>query len=112
MTRQEYPEWASVAIVTKNGEPQSFVSQFSTWPHADLRLAAMATELKLPELEAVQHSSAGRVKVSTSRLEQGLPLPLGNLGKGKSPLRSSFHFGMKDVDFEHKSYMIDSPNEA
>ena len=65
MTRQEYPEWASIAMVTKYGEPQAFVSLFPTWPHPDLHLATMATELRLPEeLEAVQYSSAGRVKVS------------------------------------------------
>lgn len=53
----------------------------------------MATELKLPEeLEAVQYSSTGRVKVSSNRngIEQGLSFSVGELGSGQLPLQNSF----------------------
>lgn len=53
----------------------------------------MATELKLPEeLEAVQYSSIGRVKVSSNRNgnEWGLSLTVGELCRGQLPLQNSF----------------------
>ena len=62
---QEYPPWATVAIATKYGEPQDFTSVFPSWPHADLRLATMATQLNLPAdfSASTPYPSAGRVKV-------------------------------------------------
>ena len=62
---QEYPPWATVVIATKYGEPQDFTSVFPSWPHADLRLATMATQLNLPAdfSASTPYPSAGRVKV-------------------------------------------------